>query len=306
MKKISVLIPTYNVQNWIYESLESILNQSYEDIEVIVVDDCSTDRTYEIIEKIAEGDARVKLYKNEVNSKIVKTLNFALTKATGYYIARHDGDDVALKNRLEMQLWYLNASNLDLIGSQMIPIDESGNVIGERSELPVGENKVKLCSEFSSPITHIWLSKKSVYEKLGGYREVPYAEDYDFVLRAIDSGFRCDNPPDAYMKIRHRNGNTSDTASLSQRRGHLYALKMHKRRINGESDKYDESFALQLNEANPLVKKMHSISTLFLKKGYMTNNIVLKIAYSFLSCIFSYYNAHYLYTRFRFKKLSAI
>lgn len=306
MKRISVLIPTYNVQNWIEESLSSILNQSYKNIEVIIVDDCSTDCTYAILEKIAESDSRVKLFKNDSNRKIVKTLNFALSKSTGEYIARHDGDDVAFGNRLKMQLEYLIKNDLDLIGSQMIPIDENGGVIGEISELPVGEKKVKACAEYSSPITHIWLSKKLVYERLDGYREVPYAEDYDFILRAIDAGFKCDNPSEAYMKIRHRAGNTSDVASLAQRKGHLYALKLHKKRIKGEDEHYDELFAEKINNVNPIIKKMHNISTLFLKKGYVTKNLFLKVIYSLLCCAFSYYNAHYLYTRFKFKRLSSI
>ncbi|EOK5645209.1 hypothetical protein ABMV82_005202, partial [Escherichia coli] len=88
--------------------------------------------------------------------------------------------------------------------------------------------------------------------KLGGYRKVPYAEDFDFLLRAIDSGFKCGNTSVALTKIRHRHGNTSDIASLSQRKGYFYALELHKQRKAQNYDSYNDVDAAKLIKHNKL------------------------------------------------------
>ncbi|WFT52817.1 glycosyltransferase family 2 protein [Acinetobacter baumannii] len=104
---ISVLIPVYNVEAFVKEAVSSICNQTYKNIEIIVVDDCSTDNTYNIVAELAIIDPRIRLYKNDKNSKIVKTLNFALEQAKGEFIARMDGDDISTPERLEKQLEFL-------------------------------------------------------------------------------------------------------------------------------------------------------------------------------------------------------
>lgn len=303
METISVLIPTYNVVRWVKESILSILNQTYTKLEIIIVDDYSTDGTYEVLEAIAQTDQRVQLYRNDINRKIVHTLNFALSKAKGKYIARHDGDDVALPTRLEYQLEYLKSKKLDLVGTQMIPINEEGQIIGAVSSLPVGINNIKKTAIYSSPITHIWIAKKDIYDRLGGYREVPYAEDYDFVLRAIDEGYQCDNTPIALMKIRHRSGNTSDVASLAQRKGALYALKLHMQRIDSQTDRYNSRDCEKLLVSNWFVSYFHKVSTQLLKRAYKSDNRISLVFFTFISCLLSYYNAQYLYARLRTKVL---
>ena len=86
MELISVLMPTYNVEKFIRQAVESILNQTWDNFEFIIVDDCSQDRTYEILSEYANKDSRIKLYRNDTNSKICKTLNRALAHASGKYI----------------------------------------------------------------------------------------------------------------------------------------------------------------------------------------------------------------------------
>lgn len=303
METISVLIPTYNVAKWVQESILSILNQTYTALEVIIVDDCSTDGTYAILETIAKSDSRVKLYRNDTNKKIVYTLNFALNQATGKYIARHDGDDVALPTRFQSQIEFLQSKNLDLVGTQMIPIDEYGDQIGPESTLPIGIDIIKKTAKYSSPITHIWVAKKNVYDRLEGYREIPYAEDYDFILRALDEGFICDNTHAALMKIRHRSGNTSDVASLAQRKGALYALKLHKQRMSSGYDDYDIKTSEKLYFSHSAVSYFHRISTQLLKRAYNSDGKALLIFYSLASCMLSYYNLQYLYSRFKTKRI---
>ncbi|ENB5758506.1 glycosyltransferase family 2 protein [Escherichia albertii] len=297
--KVSVLIPTYNVVEWIEESLLSILEQSYKNIEIVVVDDCSTDGTYEILCKIAENEPRVLVLRNERNMQIVDTLNIGLTHCTGDFILRHDGDDVSEIDRIEVQLKYLIENKLDLVGTQMLPIDSSGQVIGAKSKLPLSHELIEKIANFSSPLTHVWICKKNIYDKLGGYRKVPYAEDFDFLLRTIDSGFKCGNTSVALTRIRHRYGNTSDVASLSQRKGYFYALKLHKQRQIHNYDYYNDVDAVNLTRHNKLVSYFHSLSTRFLHKAFKSKNKLEKILYTVLSASTSYYNAHYIYQRIK-------
>jgi len=129
---VSVIIPVYNVEQFVLEAIQSIQNQTYKNLEIIVIDDGSVDDTYKIVEKLAKDDNRIKLYRNEKNLKIVKTLNRALTIAKGEYIARMDGDDISAPDRIEKKVKFLELNNdYDLVGCSMVAIDIEGNKIGQ-------------------------------------------------------------------------------------------------------------------------------------------------------------------------------
>ena len=125
---ISVLMPVYNVGHYISDAVESILHQTYKEIELIIVDDCSTDLTWDILQGLAKRDSRIVLLQNSVNSKIVSSLNRALAVAKGNYIARMDGDDIAHVERIGRQYNYLCENpHIALVGVSTISIDECGN-----------------------------------------------------------------------------------------------------------------------------------------------------------------------------------
>lgn len=111
-EKISVVIPTYNRAKTINKSIKSVLNQTYTNIEVIVVDDCSTDNTETIIKKIK--DKRVKYYKLDCNKGACFARNYGIKKATGNYIAFQDSDDIFEKNKLEKQYENIKKNKSDL------------------------------------------------------------------------------------------------------------------------------------------------------------------------------------------------
>lgn len=106
MPKISVVMPAYNAEKYIGEAIESILNQTFKDFEFIIINDGSVDHTKEIIREY--NDPRIVLLENDKNRGIVLSLNKGLDAATGKYIARMDADDIALKNRFERQVEYLD------------------------------------------------------------------------------------------------------------------------------------------------------------------------------------------------------
>lgn len=104
---VSVLMPCYNVEQYIEKSMRSILDQTYSNIEVIAINDCSKDRTFDILENLAKNDKRIKVFSNETNLKLIKTLNKGVDLCSGKYIARMDADDIALPKRIEKEVAFL-------------------------------------------------------------------------------------------------------------------------------------------------------------------------------------------------------
>lgn len=103
-KTLSVIMPVYNASDFLRQTIESVLNQTYSDFEFIAVDDCSTDNSYEILLEYARSDSRIKVYKKEKNSGVSYTRNFAVSKASSEYIALIDSDDLWTKDKLQKQM----------------------------------------------------------------------------------------------------------------------------------------------------------------------------------------------------------
>ncbi|NDV67850.1 glycosyltransferase family 2 protein [Dysgonomonas sp. 25] len=106
---VSVLMPCYNVEAFVEESLNSILNQTYRNLEIIAINDCSKDRTSEILHRMAESDSRIRVFDNEENLKLIATLNKGIALCSGEYIARMDADDISLPTRIEKEVAFLEA-----------------------------------------------------------------------------------------------------------------------------------------------------------------------------------------------------
>lgn len=236
MELISVLMPTYNVERFVGEAVESILNQTWTNFEFIIVDDCSTDRTYDILKKYAAKDSRIRLFRNDINSKICKTLNRALSQAKGQFIVRMDGDDISSPDRFEKLYRYLQIHpDVDLVGSNTIAIDENGRELGRKDYL-LHNKAIQIGNRYMPAIAHIWMARRKVYDELNGYRDIPYAEDFDFLLRGTIKGFHYANVDEYLYSVRHRNGNTVSSNGLVQRKTANYVKKIHHyERIDGNN-----------------------------------------------------------------------
>lgn len=134
---VSIIIPTYNTEKFIGLTIQSVQNQTYQNWEMILVDDASTDQTVKIINDFAEKDNRIKLYKLEKNSGNGIARNLALEKATGKYIAYLDADDLWFPMKLEKQIRFLKDNNLPFTFSFYDCIDEEGNNLNRRVEAPL-------------------------------------------------------------------------------------------------------------------------------------------------------------------------
>ena len=129
--KISVVMPVYNGQCYLCEAVDSILNQTFSDFEFIIIDDGSTDGTWNILEKYSKQDQRIQIYRNATNLGITKTLNRGLHIARGDYIARQDSDDISMPDRFQKQVDILdNQPQTILVSCNMELIDPEGKIIG--------------------------------------------------------------------------------------------------------------------------------------------------------------------------------
>ena len=104
---ISVIMSVYNGETYLEEAIESVRNQTFKNWELIIINDCSTDSTAEILAGFASKDERIKVHPNEVNLKLPKSLNKAISLSTGKYIARMDADDICLPDRFEKQYKFM-------------------------------------------------------------------------------------------------------------------------------------------------------------------------------------------------------
>lgn len=133
---VSVITPTYNCADFIVSTIESVQKQTYENWEMIIVDDCSTDRTKEIVERIAESDNRVRYYCLDKNSGAAVARTKAMELANGEYMAFLDSDDIWLPNKLELQLEFMKKNNYSFSGTAYEQIDEDGNLLGKIIKIP--------------------------------------------------------------------------------------------------------------------------------------------------------------------------
>lgn len=192
MPTVSIIMATYNCEPTLRRSIDSILQQTYEDWEFIICDDCSKDNTYSILReyKLKYPDKFV-ILKNENNSKLAYSLNRCLKVAKGELIARMDGDDESVADRLECQVKFLTEHpEFDVVGTAMQPFDEKGmRPIRFAKEIP---DKLDMLNR--SPFFHATiLMRKTAYDKINGYvvsKRTERAQDYDMWFRFFAVGMK--------------------------------------------------------------------------------------------------------------------
>ena len=125
---VSVIVPCYNSADHIYETLESILSQTFDNLEVIVVDDCSTDDSVAVAKQVQASDPRVRLYVQPSNGGVAKARNLALSKARGRYIAYLDSDDVWMPEKLDRQLTFMRKNGYGACFTSYLNVSEDGTM----------------------------------------------------------------------------------------------------------------------------------------------------------------------------------
>lgn len=221
--KVSVLMPVYNSEKYVSEAIESMLNQTFDDFEFIIVDDASTDNTLNIIKSFT--DERIKLIENKINVGNNNARNIGMGKAVGKYICAMDADDIATPDRIQSQLNFMEANQeYGMCGGffKIIPTNEICTRTTNYEEL-----KVWLLSNviFKHP-TVFWRTSFLKKFKLDYNPKMRYAADYDIFVRAA-SHFPVTIIPKVILNFREHSeqitmaksaeqGKTSDHIRLKQ------------------------------------------------------------------------------------------
>lgn len=264
---ISVLMSTYReADNILQEAVDSILRQTCRDLEFIILcDDPGNTHTQRILENYAKQDSRIRFYINEQNLGLTASLNKGLKLARGEYIARMDADDISLAHRLENQQAYLENNGYDLIGSRMMMIDENGNEIYSIQKVPTDAQRIQKCLKYGTCLAHpTWFGRREVFEKLHGYRDVPFCEDSDFVLRAQLAGFRLSNVDEILVKYRMTKASQSRSNLYDQYLNMTYITSAYRQGRTADLEQCDafvnrrksEKRAKRFSKANVLFNQM--------------------------------------------------
>jgi glycosyltransferase involved in cell wall biosynthesis len=222
---VSVFIPVYNAEGYIEDAIDSVLNQTYQNFEIIVLNDGSTDQTQHILKELAKKDERIKIYKNEQNLGLTLTRNKGINLCKGEYIALLDADDLMVKQRIEKQIDFLKTNpDYDAVSSWMQIFDQYGlkQIIRYRETM----NDYKSVSIFYSPISHAAaLFKSSVIQKLGYRTPFKFAEDYDMWFRFLMHYKVAVIPEVLYLYRNHEAQTISDTNKKAHDYYHLELIR---------------------------------------------------------------------------------
>lgn len=222
--KVSVVMSTFNCERFLPEAVDSILTQSFEDFEFIVINDGSTDATRAILDRYQVADARMRVY-HEPNRGIVHAVNRGCSMAQGKYIARMDSDDISVRDRLLWQVEFMETHpEIGLLGGAIGYIDERGHMF-RIYQHPLTDEAIRGAmsrfeGSFCNPST---MMRKDVFVACGGYRRsFEPAEDYDLWLR-IGKKARLGNLDAVVLQYRIHSSQVSQRKLIQQGLGMLGA-----------------------------------------------------------------------------------
>ena len=230
--RISVLMPVYNAEKYVGLAIESILTQTYENFEFIIIDDNSSDQTYNTITQYK--DKRIRIIRNSKNLGTAETLNKGLTMCNAEYIIRMDADDISKPYRLEKQLSFMDQHpEISISGSHMELINREGILLKEQKKA-IGFENIKIGLFFGkTSLAHPSLIiRKSMLNKykLCYDSAFQYAEDYDLYCRA-SRYIKFDNYPESLIQYRIHADSVSQKFSEQQILDAQSALYLHLRRL---------------------------------------------------------------------------
>lgn len=208
--KISVIMPVYNTKKYLKESIESILFQTFKEFEFIIVDDFSTDWSYELLQEYEKKDDRIKLYRNEKNMGISFTRNELIALSNTNLIVTQDSDDISELNRLELQYNFLiNNSNYSAVSSNNFIINGNSEIIWKRVYNENIKNIILKKSPLSNPAS---MFKKDIFLELWWYEDwLNYWEDYDLWLKMYMNWYKLKVLNIFLLKLRIRRWQTKSS-----------------------------------------------------------------------------------------------
>lgn len=235
--KISVIMAVHNGEKYLAEAIESILNQTFEDFEFIIIDDSSKDNSLKIIKEYAKKDSKIKIIKNNKNLKLAGSLNRGLKIAKGKYIARMDADDISLPERLEIQYSYLEENkDIFLVGTSWITINSEGKQISKTIN-NFNFKKINERLPYKSLIHHPTVMFRN--EHLFYRDKFFYAQDRDFWLRFLSNNKKMEVVPKPLIKWRVNEKSVSIQKAFMQKFFVDKSIEFYFQRLNLSFDSYE-------------------------------------------------------------------
>ena len=206
---ISVLVPVYNAGKYLSPAIESVLNQTFTDLELLICNDASTDDSLKNILQFASKDSRIKIIENKNNLGYLQTCNKLFNEANGKYITFQDADDISFLNRLERIIDYIKKNNVDVLTSDYYFINSEGDITN-KNEYQIDYKRLKLNVEYNPYLcgqtvvmTRELINTYGVYDcffdRLGG-------EDYEWFFRVVcQSDAKCMHIPEILYQYRVHN-----------------------------------------------------------------------------------------------------
>lgn len=281
---ISVLLPVYNAERFLADAIESILNQSFRNFELIIIDDGSSDNSPKIIKQFS--DERMIVITQE-NQGLAASLNKGLEIARGKYIARQDNDDISLPERFEKQVAFLEKNeSYALLGTAAIIVDENNQEGGRFHQHPETSPELKYFLLFDNPFVHSSVMfRRSVLSKTGPYyKGTQFFEDYH-LWSSIAQVANISNLPQALLRYREVSGGMSKTTVDYRLRVKNQAFENLRFYVKDLTDQelldflaIYYGFAPALGSAKPLFYKvMNGIANDFCEKENIEPGLIKKI-----------------------------
>ncbi len=237
--QISVIMSVYNGETYLEEAIMSVVNQTLKNWELIVINDCSTDKTAEILKELAEKDPRIKVHTNEVNLKLPASLNKAISLSSGKYIARMDADDICLPDRLYKQFEFMESHPEVSLSSPKFMTVKNGTYapggVGGRCD----SEAIKAMLLVANPILHPGvIAKAEVMKKYNYDTTLTCTEDLELWTRMVIAGEKLEILPECLLIYRlHDKQITSTTLD----RQHTEVLKIEEKYYNAVAKELVES-----------------------------------------------------------------
>ena len=257
---ISVIMSVYNGETYLREAIESVIGQTFKNWELVIINDCSTDSTGEILSDYSLKDERIKVHTNEVNLKLPSSLNKAISLCTGKYIARMDADDICLPDRFEKQFKFMEENPDVSLSSCRFMTVKNGVYMSGGAGGRCDNNALKAMLLVSNPILHPGvIAKADVMKKLNYDTTLTCTEDLELWTRMVMDNQKIQILPECLLIYRlHDKQITSTTLE----RQHTEVLKIQ--------DKY---YASLLEEMDEEMKKFYISGIYFYENADITKFI---------------------------------
>lgn len=230
--KVSVVVPMYKHESYVEQAIRSVLDQTFDDFELILVDDCSPDKTFEKAKEVLarhDGRGRARLYRMPNNADAFNVINTAIANSLGDYIAILNSDDVWSSNRLAVMLDAMERTSSQIAFSKVVVIDENGEFLAGKH--PAAREIYRRQDELlksNSPLmlqlmqgnvavtTGNFIFSRDLFNKVGGFSQLRLCHDWDFILRASYHGAPLFVNTDGYLYRVHSSNTFSAVSHLAE------------------------------------------------------------------------------------------